>query len=104
MRHTGATPLYASWHGARRYSHPMSGAPVRYLFQYLLGIRQAEGNCAWREIVFDPYLPEGVNELSGSLETAQGVLRARLRRENGEVRAEIFAPEGVRVRREGSSC
>ena len=104
MRLTGATTLYEYWHGGRSYSHPMFGAPVRYLFQYLLGIRQAEGNCAWREIVFDPYLPEGVNELSGSLETAQGVLRARLWRENGEVRAEIFAPEGVRVRREGSSC
>lgn len=104
MRLTGATTLYEYWHGGRSYSHPMFGAPVRYLFQHLLGVRQVEGSCAWREIVFDPYLPEGVNELSGSLETPQGVVRARLRRENGEVRAEIFAPEGMRVRREGSSC
>ena len=94
MRLTGATTLYEYWHGGRSYSHPMFGAPVRYLFQYLLGLRQAEGSCAWREIVFDPYLPEGINALSGSLETPQGVLRARLWRENGEARAEIFAQFG----------
>ena len=104
MRLTGATTLYEYWHGGRSYSHPMFGAPVRYLFQYLLGLRQAEGSCAWREIVFDPYLPEGINALSGSLETPQGVLRARLWRENGEARAEIFAPACINVHRRDTVC
>ena len=68
MRKQGATTLYEYWPGSltdRSHNHPMFGAVVAYLYDYLLGIR-AKGNCAaYREIEIAPVLVDQLSKLSG---------------------------------------
>lgn len=42
MRQMGSTTIWETWNGKGSRNHPMFGAVVRYLFRYLLGIKQVE--------------------------------------------------------------
>ena len=48
-RKNGATTFHEYWDSnrSRSHSHPMFGAPVAYLFEYLLGIKQEEGTAGY---------------------------------------------------------
>ena len=57
IRAKGATTLWEYWTGYASHSHPMFGAVVRYLFQYLLGIRQSEKSAGFARVTIAPVLP-----------------------------------------------
>ncbi len=68
MRKQGATTLYEYWPGSltdRSHNHPMFGAVVAYLYDYLLGIRAKDGCAAYREIEIAPVLVDQLSKLSG---------------------------------------
>ena len=74
MLKTGATTIWEDWLNPRSMCHPMFGAPVRYLFYYLLGIRQTDGSSGLRSFLIDPKNSGVVNRLRGSIRTAGGDL------------------------------
>lgn len=77
----GATTLYESWKNARSLNHPMFGAVVRLFFEYILGIRQAEDSCAFKNVHIHPLPLEKVSEISGSLLTVSGRVSVFVKRE-----------------------
>ncbi len=71
---SGATTLQEYWTGQRSQCHPMFGAVTRYLFEYILGIKQAEGSAGYDEIVISPQLLGMVRKCSGKIETPHGIV------------------------------
>ena len=69
MRRAGSTTIWEYWPQEGVYrscNHPMFGASVAHLFDYLLGIGQAEGVVGYEKIVIRPQLTEKLNQVSGS--------------------------------------
>ena len=97
MKRRGATTIWESWCGDSSHCHPMLGAPVRQLFEGVLGIRQAEDSCAWREVIINPCLPSGMNFAKGSITTPRGIISVSLKRVDGNVNVDISVPEGISV-------
>lgn len=92
MKRHGATTIWETWNGNESHDHPMFGGCVRHLFEGFLGIRQAYSTGGYRDISVEPFLPEAVTHMEGSLETPVGTVKITLRRENGTVRKEILMP------------
>lgn len=92
MKRHGASTIWEHWDGSESHNHPMFGGCVRHLFEGFLGIRQAYSTGGYRSVTAEPRLPEGLNFLSGSLQTPAGLIHVTARRENGEVIADIQLP------------
>ena len=71
MRRLGGTTLWEYWNGHRSHSHPMFGAPVRYLFRDLLGIRQKPGTVGFTDVEIQPVSIPGL-QCSGWITNAKG--------------------------------
>ena len=98
-RKNGATTFHEYWDSdrSRSHSHPMFGAPVAYLFEYLLGIKQEDGSAGYKSLVIEP---QGINRfgrMSGSIETVQGVVAVSYKNNDGKVDFEITIPESTRA-------
>ena len=93
MKRHGATTIWENWTGGS-HCHPMFGASARQLFEGILGIKQEKSSNGWEKIVFNPYLPEKMNFVKGSVMTPRGVISVSLERRNGEVRKNITVPDG----------
>ncbi len=78
MLKTGATTIWEDWLNPRSMCHPMFGAPVRYLFYYLLGIRQAEGCAGMKRFIINPKNSGVVKRLGGSIRTPGGDLAVQI--------------------------
>lgn len=84
MRAQGATTLWEDWHGRSSHNHPMFGACVKLLFQYLLGIRQRPGTAGNMDLLVEPVLVEGITEAEGFQAFPWGTLQVRWQREESE--------------------
>jgi alpha-L-rhamnosidase len=98
MKRAGATTLWEYFHGAHSRCHPMFGAPVRALFDHILGIRQAEGNPL--QVTVSPLLPKGLGRASGSIVIGGSTLYTSIEcdsieRESDGISFEIRVPKGV---------
>ena len=93
MRACGATTLWEEWLTPRSMSHPMFGAAVRYLFQYILGIRQAQGSCAFRSVVISPADIPALRFAEGTLTTVRGKIAVTVDRDAGTLSVTI--PDGM---------
>lgn len=104
MRQSGATTLWEEWDAPRSMSHPMFGAAVRYLFQYVLGIRQADGSCGFARVVIDPARIAGLAHASGRLDTIRGTISVTLDRTAGTLH--VTVPESIEAvyLRSGQAC
>lgn len=87
----GATTLYENWNGVRSHCHPMFGAVSRYLFEYILGIRQKEDSCAFEQIVIEPLCVKKVKRAQGQIKTPKGIISVTY--DSDSIRVEI--PENV---------
>ena len=90
----GATTLWEYWTGERSHDHPMFGACSRYLFSYILGIRQAEGSSGYRELVIAP-AEISLEKASGSIEFESGTVSVGYKRSAEYTEFSICIPEGV---------
>ena len=95
MKRQGATTLWEYWHGARSHSHPMFGAAVRYLFYYLLGIRQNEGTAGFERITVCPGLVPELKHVKGFLTTQKGKISVCIDRADGTVKIAVDLAEGM---------
>ncbi len=68
----GATTLKEYWNGVRSQCHPMFGAVTRYLYEYILGIRQAANSVAYENIIIEPVCRDIIKSAKGSITTVKG--------------------------------
>ena len=93
MRACGATTLWEEWMKPRSMSHPMFGAPVRYLFLYILGIRQSPDSCGFRKIIVEPAEIPALPFAEGALTTMRGKITVTVDRNACMLTADI--PDGI---------
>ncbi len=91
MKH-GATTLWEDWHIERSLNHPMFGAATRYLFTYLLGIRQQEGSAGFEKPLIAPCLVDGLNRAKGHITTVRGVIEVAFEKKDGFAHFTINVP------------
>ncbi|MBQ7543171.1 MAG: family 78 glycoside hydrolase catalytic domain [Clostridia bacterium] len=93
MRACGATTLWEEWNDPRSMSHPMFGAAVRYLFQYILGVRQTKDSCGFAKVVIDPADIPDLTAAQGRLMTVRGTIAVDLCRKSGTLKIQL--PHGI---------
>ncbi len=98
-RKNGATTFHEYWDSnrSRSHSHPMFGAPVAYLFEYLLGIKQDEGTAGYKSLIIEPQGISRFGRMSGSIETVQGTVAVSYKNNNGKLNFEITIPENTKA-------
>lgn len=98
-RKNGATTFHEYWDSnrSRSHSHPMFGAPVAYLFEYLLGIKQEDGTAGYKSLIIEPQGIARFGRMSGSVETVQGVMAISYKNNDGKVSFEITIPENTKA-------
>ncbi len=99
-RRNGATTFHEYWDSnrSRSHSHPMFGAPVAYLFEYLLGIRQTEASAGYESIIIEPMSVERFRYMRGSITTPKGRVSVGYVNENGKVKFSISVPEKMQAK------
>ncbi len=96
-RRNGATTFHEYWDSnrSRSHSHPMFGAPVAYIFEYLLGIKQAENSAGYKSIVIEPVSIDRFKHMSGSITTPNGVVAVSYENKNGNVKFNVTIPKNT---------
>ncbi len=95
MARNGATTIWENWNGQDSRNHPMFGAVTKYIFMYLLGIRQAEGSVAYKNVIISPCFVDGMNEAKGHITTESGVIRVEYKKNGGKAVVKAYADEGI---------
>lgn len=95
MKKNGATTLWENWNGQDSRNHPMFGAVTKYIFMYLLGIRQANGSAAYKDVVISPCFVEGMNEAKGHITTESGVIRVEYKKNGKKAVVKAYAEDGI---------
>ena len=95
MKKNGATTLWENWSGADSRNHPMFGSVTKYLFTYLLGIRQPENGAAYKDVVITPCFVEGMNRAKGHLTTASGVVSVDYVRNGNKATVKVYADPNI---------
>ena len=92
-----ATTLHEYWDSnrSRSHSHPMFGAPVAYLFEYILGIRQQPQSAGYRSIQIEPRSLHRFNRLSGSMHTLHGTVAVSYIRKSNGIQCKIVIPKNT---------
>lgn len=93
MRRAGATTIWEYWPGSlydRSHNHPMFGAAVACLYDYLLGIG---GSAGYRKLVIAPVLAEGIGRLAGGREIPGGRVTVFYEKRENTVSFRIGIPE-----------
>ncbi|MBR5262726.1 MAG: family 78 glycoside hydrolase catalytic domain [Clostridia bacterium] len=98
-RKNGATTFHEYWDSnrSRSHSHPMFGASVAYLFEYLLGIRQAEGTAGYTSLVIAPQCVDRFGSMSGSITTPNGAVAVSYENKNGTVSFKVTIPQNTKA-------
>lgn len=87
----GATTILEYWNGVRSQCHPMFGAVSRYLFEYILGIRQAKNSVAYDSVIISPECMKEIPFAKGKITTIKGEIAV----EYNEKEIKITIPEKV---------
>ncbi len=90
----GATTLWEAWENPRSLNHPMFGAPVIYLYKYVLGINRLS-ECGYSQIRISPLRLKRLKRASGALNTENGVISVAYEIKNDKYKFEIDIPAGV---------
>lgn len=87
----GATTIPEYWTGYRSQCHPMFGAVARYLFDYILGIRQREGTGGFEKVLIEPKCMHLIPSARGHITTEKGVISV----EYDDESVQVSVPRGV---------
>ena len=93
----GATTLHEYWIDGRSFNHPMFGGCTKYLYQYILGIRQTEDSSAYDKVIVNPANISLANA-SGELTTPHGVIKVAISREDDCEAFSVTVPGGISAR------
>jgi alpha-L-rhamnosidase len=75
----------------------MFGAPVAYLFEYVLGIHQQPNTAGYTSLIISPAAIRSVPYAKGSMETPNGTLSVSYEQKEGYVHFHIVVPERTRA-------
>ena len=98
MMAAGATTLWEYWSGKKSHSHPMFGAVTRYLYYYLLGIRQTADSTEFAHIVVEPVIPDGLDFATGHITTRFGIISVAWQKQTDTVLFTIEIPPVVQAK------
>lgn len=73
----GGTTIPEYWTGHRSQCHPMFGAVSRYLFEYILGIRQKENSVRYENVVIEPKCMKTIKKAEGHITTVSGIISVK---------------------------
>lgn len=93
-RKHGLTTLAEHWDMARSLDHPMFGAAERYLFQYVLGIRQPSESTAFEKVIVAPEDIPQITEAHGYTVTPAGKISVRFERNAENAAFVVEVPDG----------
>lgn len=96
-RKNGATTFHEYWDSnrSRSHNHPMFGAPVAYLFEHLLGIRQKDGTAGYESLMIEPKATALFGRMAGSIETVRGKIAVAYEKKDGKTLFTVTVPEAV---------
>lgn len=94
-RKNGATTFHEYWDSnrSRSHSHPMFGAPVAYLFEYLLGIKQNEDSAGYSSLIIEPMAVNRFGRMEGSITTPNGIVEVCYENKSDNVKIIISIPQ-----------
>ena len=98
-RENGATTFHEYWDSnrSRSHNHPMFGAPVAYLFEYLLGIRQAPHTAGYTSLLIEPQAVSRFGRMSGSMKTPRGTVAVTYEKKENGMHFQISIPAHVQA-------
>ena len=97
MKNSGATTIWENWYGRDSRNHPMFGAVTKYLFMYLLGIRQPEGGAAYESVIINPRFVEGLDRAKGHITTENGKISVEYEKSGSTATVKVFADPKIKA-------
>ena len=93
-RQMGATTFHEYWDSgrSRSHNHPMFGAVVGYLFEYLLGIRQKPDTAGYCDLVIEPQALPLFERMSGSMQVPGGTVAVSYHKSAAGIACKITIP------------
>jgi alpha-L-rhamnosidase len=76
----------------------MFGAVSRYLFYYLLGIRQTENSTGFQNIIIEPVLAEGLDFANGHVITKSGKISVAWQKQKNVVLFTVEIPSNTQAK------
>ena len=98
MRRSNGTTIWEYWpqtNKNRSFNHPMFGAVVAHLFDYLLGIGQKGDTVGYEKIVIRPQLTGKLNRVSGSRTVPSGKISVSYVKNEETVDWTVVIPENL---------
>ncbi len=92
MYQQGATTLWEDWDGHSSHNHPMFGGCFKAMWTVFLGIKPT--SAGYKSVKISPCDIEGLGNMYGHMETANGRLSVSLLRDGGAVKLVIVVPTG----------
>lgn len=98
MLDQGATTLWEHWSKKDDWSrnHPMYATVTAWMQRSILGIRQANGPVAWREIVVKPSVVRDMTWAKGHRDTVHGRIEVSWKRDGGRLALDVTIPANTR--------
>ncbi len=96
MKNNGATTLWENWNGRDSRNHPMFGAVTKYLFMYLLGIRQPDGSAGYESVIINPRFVDGLNSAKGYITTENGKISVEYKKDGSKATVKVCADPTIK--------
>jgi alpha-L-rhamnosidase len=91
----GATTTWEHWNGNRSRIHNCYNGIGQWFYQAIGGIRPADGYAAYRKVIIDPQIPDGIHWANTFKETPFGRLAVNWEIKEGKMLMDIEIPVGV---------
>ncbi|MCQ2771545.1 MAG: hypothetical protein MJ236_07115 [Clostridia bacterium] len=82
----------------------MLGAPVRHLFENILGIKQSSESVGYESIVISPVFPKTLNMASGSIRTNDGIISVLWERNKDSINLKVSLPKNKSAKLVVNGC
>ncbi len=84
MKAAGATTIWEYMLPHASHNHPMFGAPVRHLFENLLGVTQEASSAGYEKLLLKPSFPKGLSHAEGHVTLPIGEVKITwIKKEDG---------------------
>ncbi len=97
MLDNGATTTWEHWNGERSHIHNCYNGIGSWFYQAVGGIRPVENVPAYREVIIQPQIPDGITRAETFRETPFGKLAVSWELKNGVFELDVEIPVGVKA-------
>ncbi|HPF02131.1 MAG TPA: family 78 glycoside hydrolase catalytic domain [Bacteroidales bacterium] len=91
----GATTTWEHWNGARSHIHNCYNGIGIWFYQAVGGIQMVKDFPAYRRVLIDPQIPEGISWAKTTKDTPYGTLKVDWESRGNELKLELVVPVGV---------